>query len=79
MRPSFILGLTTGIISLVVIIMLLSTWSDFSNFERLACLIALGNLLGIYGMFHHYQEMYYDFNPINNKSKILNEPVRKFQ
>ena len=62
MRPSFLCSIISGILILVGIIL--------SEYETIMILFAMAISLGIHGihgMQHAYEEMYYDFNPLEGK------------
>lgn len=67
MRPSFLCSIISGIIILVGIILTIINSHILSEYETIMILFAMAISLGIHGMQHAYEEMYYDFNPLEGK------------
>jgi len=67
MRPSFISSIITGILIFIAIILTIINSNNLTKYETIMVLFAMSISLGIHGFQHVYEEMYYDFNPLEGK------------
>ena len=67
MRPSFLSSIISGILILVAIILTIINSNNLTKYETIMVLFAMAISLGIHGFQHAYEEMYYDFNPLEGK------------
>ena len=51
----------------LVIIYSMYYWGSFGNYEKTILLSLIGMQIGIHAILHHVEEIYYDFNPLENK------------
>ena len=69
MRPSFLgLGIT-GIITTIAIITYILNFKKFNTNEHVTLLFLMSITIGIHSILHHYEEIYYGFNPLKNKNE----------
>lgn len=76
MRISFILAGVSGTIVLIALIMTLFNIKNINTQSLIIILLLLSIGLGIHGIQHSNEEIYYDFNPLVGKWKI-NDDVQK--
>jgi hypothetical protein len=67
MRPSFIGAGLNGLIMLIVFVYAFMYWSKMNNYEQIIIISLIGIQLGIHALLHHMEEIYYDYNPLENK------------
>jgi hypothetical protein len=67
MRPSFITHIINGLLSFIALILYLSNYQKINIENTLIIILLLSIAFGIHGILHHYEEIYYDFNPLENK------------
>jgi len=81
MRPSFIVSCISGVIIFIAFIIFIfytiSINKDEKIFKNIILLSLLGIGIGIHGISHVYEEVYFDFNPLINKWQINDEPSFK--
>ena len=67
MRPSFLAHVTNGITLTVAILMLIS-YLLYKNvdLQLLSVVLLLSIAIGIHGISHVYEEIYYGWNPLAN-------------
>jgi len=70
MRPSFLSSIISGLLILVGIILTIVNSNNLTKYETIMILFAMAISLGIHGMQHAYEEIYYDYNPFVN-GKLL--------
>lgn len=66
-KPSFYALFLTGILSFIVILLLLSNFSNIMRLgvkQKIAVVSLAGALLGIHGLLHLGMESVYNYNPI---------------
>jgi disulfide bond formation protein DsbB len=76
MRISFILAGLSGIIILISFIITMYNIKSINTTSLIIILLLLSIGIGIHGMQHSTEEIYYDFNPLVGKWK-LNDDVQK--
>ena len=67
LKPSFYALVLTGILSLVVFILILGTWSSLikkGTNKLMVVLSMFGMLVGVHGLLHLGLESVYNYNPI---------------
>jgi len=69
MRPSFITQIFSGIFILISLFFLTKYKFD-DPFKNIIILLGFSIALGIHGLQHSVEEIYYDFNPLDGKWKI---------
>jgi hypothetical protein len=67
MRPSFLSHIINGLLSFIALILYLSNYEKINVENTLFIILLLSIAFGIHGILHHYEELYYDFNPLENK------------
>ena len=72
MRPSFLANVFSGILILISLILLLKYKFD-DTYKNIIILLAFASALGIHGIQHAIEEIYYDFNPLVNKWKVQDD------
>jgi hypothetical protein len=67
MRPSFLSHIMNGLIILVAIYLYCMNHRNIDMANTLVILLLLSISFGIHGILHHYEEIHYNFNPLENK------------
>lgn len=82
MRPSFVGHVINGILAFIGTILFLKYYETFTSEQLVSLVLLLSIAYGVHAILHHYEEIYYDFNPYNNKWTIRNyatlPPIRRF-
>jgi glycopeptide antibiotics resistance protein len=76
MRPSFLANIFSGILILISFIILFK-YNFTDVYKNMILLLAFSIALGIHGIQHSIEEIYYDFNPLANKWKVRDDIVNK--
>ena len=69
MRPSFIIGMLSGLLIFVSIIIAIINYNIISKdiTTSLVVLLMFSITIGIHGIHHVYEELYFNFNPLKGK------------
>lgn len=67
MRPSFIGHIVNGLLMMISTIMLYYNSDSISTTEMIKIITLLSIAYGIHSILHHYEELHYNFNPLENK------------
>lgn len=79
MTPSFISLGITGLLILIIIIMMIINYNKMSIVQFISLLVLLTIAIGVHGLQHQGQEVYYDFNPlVNNNFMPLSKPYGRY-
>ena len=76
MRVSFIINMLTGVTLLFTIVLYILNYKNLDNVNKMVILLLIIIALGIHGIQHSIEEIYYNFNPLAGKWKI-NGDVQK--
>ena len=76
MRVSFLINILTGFILLVAIILYITNYKILDNSNKIIILLLIIVALGIHGIQHSIEEIYYNFNSLAGKWKI-NDDAQK--
>lgn len=76
MRPSFIAAGINGLLLMIVVIFTLIYWGTIGNYEKSVLLSLIGLQIGVHALLHHVEEIYYDYNPLENKWTPIGSPHR---
>lgn len=76
MRPSFLANVFSGILILISFIILFK-YNFTDVYKNMILLLAFSIALGIHGIQHSIEEIYYDFNPLANKWKVRDDIVNR--
>ncbi len=76
MRPSFLGLAITGILSLIALIVYIIYFKTFTIWEHVQILLLLAVAFGVHSILHEFEEIHYDFNPLANKWKVSDVPIR---
>lgn len=76
MRPSFLANIFSGILILISFIILFK-YNFTDVYKNMILLLAFSIALGIHGIQHSIEEIYYDFNPLANKWKVRDDIVNR--
>jgi hypothetical protein len=76
MRPSFLANIFSGILILISFIILFK-YNFTDVYKNMILLLVFSIALGIHGIQHSIEEIYYDFNPLVNKWKVRDDAVNK--
>ena len=75
MRPSFLAAAFGGIILTIATILYIINYKSLSGFSHMNILFLMSIAYSLHALAHHYEEIYYDFNPLVGKWKIRDEKV----
>jgi hypothetical protein len=67
MRPSFLGHAINGLLLVVATIMLYCQSHLVTKAEFIIIIALLSIAYGVHSLLHHYEEIYYNFNPLENK------------
>jgi hypothetical protein len=67
MRPSFIGHIMNGLLLFFALWMFYNNWNTIDKTNIIIIIILLSIAIGIHSILHHCEEIYYDFNPLENK------------
>jgi len=51
-------------------------WNEFKIDEKLLFLMIISISIGIHGIMHYMDEIYFDFNPLAGKWTVYDKPIR---
>lgn len=71
MRPSLIAGSINGFLMFIVIIMTIMYWRTWNNYSRTIVMSLLSLQIGLHALLHHVEEIYYNFNPLEDLTKQI--------
>lgn len=80
MTPSFISLGVTGFLILIIIIMMIFNYKKMSIIEFMSLLVLLTIAIGVHGLQHQGQEVYYDYNPLISNDLLslpMDKPIRR--
>jgi hypothetical protein len=79
MRPSFIIGVISGTLVTVATFIffyeLAYKKTPVDNINLAYILMGLAAAYGIHGLSHSFEEIYFDFNPLDGKWHVNDEPI----
>jgi hypothetical protein len=70
MRPSFLAATFGGILLTIATIMYLLNYKSLSAESHMNTLFLMSAGWTLHALLHHYEEIYYDFNPLVGKWKV---------
>ena len=70
MRPSFLAHAFNGLTLFIALILFGINYKQFDIQSLIKILLLISIATGIHGLTHHYEEIYYDFNPLVGKWNI---------
>lgn len=73
MRPSFFAQIINGIFCFVAIVLFFMYYNELSKASIIKILLLISIAFGIHGILHHYEEIYYGFNPLVGHWKVYDE------
>jgi hypothetical protein len=76
MRPSFLAHIINGTLALIGTILFIVNYKKLDISMIILFILILSIAWGVHGLMHHYEEIYYDFNPLIGKLKFYDEPIR---
>lgn len=78
-RPSIIASSFSGLLILIAILFSIQKRNEIlqDSYKSIIILLLIAIGLGIHGLSHYYEEIYFDFNPLVGKWKINDEPQQK--
>jgi hypothetical protein len=81
MRPSFLSHIANGLLLLVAFIILCIKHQQIQNETSITNIVGILLLLsiavGVHGIMHHYEEIYYGFNPLVGKWKMRDDMINQ--
>lgn len=76
MRPSMFSHAINGIFAFVAIVLFFIYYKELDRGTILEILLLIAIACGIHGILHHYEEIYYGFNPLANHWVWPDEVIR---
>lgn len=79
MRPSVLISSLSAMIAVIAIIMAFSSSLDMNTLQAIQIMLLASIALGVHGLQHSVDEIYYDFNPLyphKIKNVFRDEPIR---
>ena len=67
MRPSFIGQGVNGVLAMIAIIMFILHYKEMDNKTIIEMLLFISITIGVHSILHHFEEIYYDYNPLVGK------------
>lgn len=67
MRPSFLAQIMNGLLFFIAIVIYLQNYKEIDTTNTIIIITLLSVTIGIHGILHHYEELNYDWNPLENK------------
>ena len=64
MRPSFLAHITNGMLWFIASVLFFINYKQLTIESTIQILLLLSIGVVIHGILHHYEEIYYDFNPL---------------
>lgn len=75
MRPSFLAHVLNGITLFVALILFGMNYNQFDTHAIIKILLLMSIAIGIHGILHHCEEIYYGFNPLIGKWTIRDTKI----
>ena len=76
MRPSFLAHVSNGILILIAFILLYLHYQELTSEGLIGIVFLAAIAIGVHGISHHYEEIYYGFNPLKGDWILKDKPVR---
>ena len=75
MRPSFLGFSLAAIIATIATVIYLMNYKTMSTESNIQLLFLMSIAWSAHSLLHHYEEIYYDFNPLANKWTIRDKKL----
>ena len=75
MRPSFLAAGFGAIIMTIATILYILNYKTLNESSNISILFLMSIAWSMHGLLHHYEEIYYDFNPLIGKWKVRDEKI----
>lgn len=75
MRPSFIGHALNGFLVLAAIFLFFRYYKTLSSESMIEIVLLFSIAFGVHAILHHYEEIYYDFNPYRNKWMVNDDAI----
>lgn len=75
MRPSFLSHILNGLLLLVATIMFFYNYQNLSTSYITLYVILLSIAIGIHGLLHLGQEVYFNYNPLTGDTIMYDKPI----
>jgi hypothetical protein len=75
MRPSFLAHCLNGLLLTAAIVYLYWYWDTIKPKHLILFILLLSIAVGVHGISHHYEEIYYGFNPLKQQWQIRDEII----
>jgi len=76
MRPSFISQILNGLLLALGLILFVLNCKTISSESMIGLILLMSVAVGVHGILHHYEEIYYKFNPLRNHWKVRDKVVK---
>lgn len=81
MRPSFLAHIVNALFLLLGLLYagyyVWKNYDDMTSLELGELFLLISLAVGVHGLIHVMEEVYFDFNPLIGANKIYNHPVRQ--
>lgn len=75
MRPSIFGHALNGFLLLIAAVLFLQNYKSISQETMIEFALLFSIAFGIHAILHHYEEIYYNFNPLDKKWKVYDNAV----
>ncbi|QKF94365.1 hypothetical protein QKU48_gp0907 [Fadolivirus algeromassiliense] len=75
MRPSFLSHALNGLTLFLAVILFAMNYNQFNTETMIKMLLFISIAIGIHGLLHHKEEIYYGWNPLAGKWKISDDKI----
>ena len=75
MRPSFIGMGINAILASIAAVLFMMNYRSMDNIDIIKILLLTSIAFGIHALLHHYEEIYYNFNPLVGKWTLLDNKI----
>jgi hypothetical protein len=76
MRPSFLAHIINGVIAFIATFMFIFNYGTFETKDKIIILSLLSIAWGMHAILHHFEEIYYGFNPLKGQNYISDVPLK---
>ena len=77
MRPSFLAHILNGLLLAIGIVLFVVNYKSIKMDNMIGLILLLSIAIGVHGIMHHYEEIYYGFNPLRNQWKIRDKVLKR--
>ena len=75
MRPSFIMQILNGLTTVIATVLFVMNYKEMDTETIIKMLFLMSIAFGIHALLHHYEEIYYGYNPLTGKLNIRDTKI----